>query len=618
MKMSLFRIGLAFGLLFLLAGRVQAVEKIFSVNNGNINAAGSWIPSGAPTAGDTGIIGGGGTVTTVVFNANLAGPPDAIIVRTNGAIALNASMTTEHNIILAGGTLRYGSGNYTYGSTISLSNESRFLTTSGNNLSFTGLIQNAGTEAGRLVITNSSTNLTGTITIRLARNTYSGGTVLCPGTVIISSTDALGTGPVELNPGAILNWGASISLASRILAQGGKLLVSANWILRCTNSVRGDLEVFSTALTPNLGGLIEDYSASETGRLVKTGSGVIILISPNTFSGGTLVKEGVLTVLNGPDRALGKGNVIVTNGAEITLYNVAEPSWPGAEIIILSNASVRFSAFPGTLYTTNVIVREGGHFKGNTIVGGYSIYDRVRIEGRVFLNRYPSQSGSHTWAGLFRDGDVPGTLVLTGTGTGSTFIASANTYTGGTEIEDGGPNAFPLKLSGSGRMPDVGQILIHTNGVMDFNNISDTVGGLAGVGRVNLGKAVVTVNEGVSPGTNSWQPGLLTVVATSSLARITLASTATNLFHLRTPGFQDQVLLQGPVGLTLTGAIEIAGTPLISSGTYTLFDLDGGSLRGSIPSLTLPPLCSGTLSTNSGDVVLQLKVPEKGTIMMLR
>jgi autotransporter-associated beta strand protein len=617
MKMSVFSIGLAFGLLFLLAGRVQAVEKIFSVNNGNLNAAGSWSPSGVPGAGDTGIIGGGGTITTAVFNANLAGPPDAIIVRTNGAIALSANMTTEHNIILAGGILRYGSGSYTFGSTISLSNESRFLTTSGYNLSFTGLIQNAGAEAGRLIITNSSTNLTFTITIRVARNTYSGGTVLCPGTLVISSTDALGTGPVELNPGAILNWGANISLASRIIAKGGRLQVSANYSLRCTNSVRDDLEVFSSAATPSLGGLIEDYSASETGRLVKTGSGSISLLNLNTFSGGTLVKEGTL-IVNAVDKALGKGNVIVTNGAEITLYNVAEPSWPGAEIIILSNASVRFSAFPGTLYTTNVIVREGGHFKGNAAVGGYSIYDRVRIEGRVFLNRYLSQAGSHTWAGLFRDGDVPGTLVLTGTGTGSTFIASANTYTGGTEIEDGGVNAFPLKLSGSGRMPDVGQILIQTNGVMDFNNIGDTVGGLAGVGRVNLGKAVVTVNEGVSPGTNSWQPGLLTVVATSSLARITLASTATNLFHLRTPGFQDQVILQGPVGLTLTGAIEIAGTPLISSGTYTLFDLNGGSLRGTIPSLTLPPLCSGTLNTNSGDVVLQLKVPEKGTIMMLR
>jgi autotransporter-associated beta strand protein len=394
--------------------------------------------------------------------------------------------------------------------------------------------------------------------------------------------------------------------------------VGAGYTLKCTNSVRGDLEVLASAgAVATLGGLIEDYSASETGRLVKTGGGSISLVNSNSYSGGTLVKDGVL-VVNNVAKALGKGNVIVTNGAEITLYNIAEPSWPGAEIIILSNASVRFSAFPGTLYTTNVIVREGGHFKGNTAIGGYYIYDRVRIEGRVFLNRYPSQSGSHSWAGLFQDGAVPGRLILTGPGTGSTFIASANLYTGGTEIEDGGPNAFPLKLTGSGRMPDTGEILVHTNGIMDFNNISDTVGGLAGVGTISLGKAVVTVNEGVSPGTNNWQPGLLTVAATSSAARITLGDASTNLFHLRSPGLQDQVVLQGPAGLTLTGTIEIAGTPLISSGTYTLFDLNGGSLRGTIPSLTLPPLCSGTLNTNSGDVVLQLKVPEKGTIMMLR
>jgi hypothetical protein len=227
----------------------------------------------------------------------------------------------------------------------------------------------------------------------------------------------------------------------------------------------------------------------------------------------------------------------------------------------------------------------------------------------------------YRWYGTFRDGAVPGRLVFTGPSLATSVnngFSGVNTYTGGTEIEDGGVDALPFKLLGNGRMPDVGEILVHTNGVMDFNDINDTVGGLAGVGRISLGKAVVTVNEGVSPGTNAWQTGVLTVTSTSTSARVTLAASSTNLFHLRTPGDQDQVVIQGAGGLTLGGAIKIAGAPTVTSGSYTLFDLNGGALSGTMPALILPENCSGSVVTNSGDVVLSLTWHPPGTLVQVR
>lgn len=605
----------------LLAAPAFAVDRTFILNNTSMTNPASWSPGGVPGAGDKGIIGGDETPITANFTANLSGPPDAIVVRSNGTIKLPAtavSMTTEHNVILEGGTLTSLAVN-NFGGTISLRNESRFLT-SGAGLGFTGLIQNAGAEAGRLIVTNASTNLAGYVTMYGAgNNTYSGGTVFYPGLITISANNVLGTGDAQLLPGAILEYKANISLRNRLLILGGKLRVATGLTLYCTNTVKGDLEVEAVgAATAGLGGLIEDYSASETGRLVKTGTGQLSLKSPNnTYSGGTLVRDGIL-VVSAIEKALGKGNVTVTNGAELQLYDLIETTWPGWEVEVLSNATVRLRSASSSVFTTNVVVRNGGNIKGHSVMASYFCYDRVRIEGRVFLHRYAGATGYNLWYGTFRDGAVPGRLVYTGTGTGVNEIKGANTYTGGTEIEDGGANAASLKLVTLGRMPDVGQILIHTNGVMDFNNIADTVGGLAGVGLVSLGKAVVTVNEGVSPGTNDLKTGLLTIATTSTLARITLAASSTNTFHLRMPGQQDQVVIQGAGGLTLAGSIKIAGAPTLASGTYTLFDLNGGSLLGTIPSLILPPLCTGSVATNSGDVVLTLNVPSKGTILMVR
>jgi hypothetical protein len=241
----------------------------------------------------------------------------------------------------------------------------------------------------------------------------------------------------------------------------------------------------------------------------------------------------------------------------------------------------------------------------------------VRLEGRVFLHRNTfGGTGYNRWYAVFRDGAVPGRLVCTGAGTGTTEIAAVQLYTGGTEIEDGGPDAYPLKLFGSGRMPDTGDILIHTNSVIDFNSIGDTVGSLAGVGKVVLGSAVVTCLEGVSPGTNGESFG--TLVVTGTTGRIVLSPDSVSTFHLRTPGIQDRVAIQGSAGLTLGGTVKVeAKERIIAAGAYTLFELNGGPLDGTIPALALPRGCSGSIETNGGNVVLYLQVSDHGALLML-
>jgi hypothetical protein len=366
-------------------------------------------------------------------------------------------------------------------------------------------------------------------------------------------------------------------------------------------------------------GRVQDRGA-EAGRLIVTNAStnlagyVAMSGASNTYSGGTVVCPGIFRA-SAVERALGKGNVTVLSGAEIQLYDLSETTWPGGEVEVLGNATVRLRSVSSSIFTTNVVVRSGGHIKGYPIGGNYAAYDQVRIEGLVYLHRCPT-NGYNKWAGTFRDGAVPGRLAYTGTGTGVTQIAGANLYTGGTAIQDGGPAAYPLQLTGAGRMPDGGEILIESNGVMDFNSISDAVGGLAGVGRALLGAAVVTAVQGVSPGSSDTEPGILTV--TGSTGRLVLGASSTNLFHIRMPGNQDQVVIQGLAGLTLGGTIRVAGAPTLAPGIYTLFDLNGGVLLGTMPKLILPDYVTGLLATNSGDVMLAVKSPLRGSLIMLR
>jgi autotransporter-associated beta strand protein len=57
---------------------------------------------------------------------------------------------------------------------------------------------------------------------------------------------------------------------------------------------------------------------TSTGNIVKTGTGTLILNGANTYSGGTEVREGTLSVFNTSGSATGSGALAVSNGATLT------------------------------------------------------------------------------------------------------------------------------------------------------------------------------------------------------------------------------------------------------------------------------------------------------------
>jgi fibronectin-binding autotransporter adhesin len=156
-----------------------------------------------------------------------------------------------------------------------------FLADVGTSSFFSGTVSGAGSLTkdgpGKLTLT--------------ALNTYSGGTSINGGTLAVHSDPNLGTGPLGLRNGTleVLPSGGIVSNKSITLTGGG-------------GTILADAKSAST-----LNGGI-----SGAGQLTKDGPGKLILAGANTYSGGTTLKAGTLTV-HGP-QALGFGNVVVNGG----------------------------------------------------------------------------------------------------------------------------------------------------------------------------------------------------------------------------------------------------------------------------------------------------------------
>lgn len=592
-------------------------QTTFTNNNQNWNVTANW-DNGLPGVGKAGIIGGGGSPITARANTDLAGPPDHIYVRPNGTLQLTASLAAQNNIVMEGGALTTANN---YGlpaaNTLFLRYDSYVACiTSNNSLTISSVITNYGAEAGRLMATNT----VGFVQLNGANNSYSGGTVVgC--TLKVGTDNCLGSGDTVLLPGSTLSCIANQGQKSRIVVTNATISWSAGYTLTSSNYVSGTLVLDTANQSPILRGLIADADGA-TGRVLKTGSGTLgFYTTNNTYSGGTLVTQGVAKVM--VEKALGNGPVTVTNGAELFTWAVTNVTAPGWNIDVYSNSTARlYSIF--NAYTTNIIVHNGGKIYPNT-AGNYDSYDRLQIEGQVTLFADPGGS-SHYWCGGFRDGAAPGTLICSGPAGSFSFpilLSGTNTYTGGTEIRNSCWTQLQTRNGYSPNLPDTGMIVVHTNCVMDFNGFNDTVGGLGGAGLVSLGSAVVTNSEGISPGTNLLTVGTLTVTGTTG--RIVLGANSTNLFHLIAPGNADQVVVTtsntpAPVLLSMGGTLKVdkAGSTPIESGAYTLFHLVGGSPTNSFANLVMPDGYAGVITSSSNDIILTVVRRSQGAVLMVQ
>lgn len=290
--------------------------------DGNWLTGPNWLSDVAPVAGDALIFTGS---TNVITNN------DITAATSFAGITFDDSGGAGGNFTLAGNSITLGAGitsknaaggDHTIDLDLILS-ASRFIdTAAGNTLTINGDITESG--GSQLLILNQTED-DGTI-ILSGNNTHSGGTRTLGGTVRVTTSNSLGSGLVDIRDGSniepILNLDASggdltfansfrfqSSGAAKVLQiTGGNTTISGGFNLQDTPTDSGTISV-AVGSTLTLSGIISgggrlhiDSDRTLDSRAI-AGGGTVILSGNNTYTGASVLEEGILRLES--DLALG-------------------------------------------------------------------------------------------------------------------------------------------------------------------------------------------------------------------------------------------------------------------------------------------------------------------------
>uniref|UniRef100_A0A9E8A7L7 Autotransporter domain-containing protein n=1 Tax=Bosea sp. NBC_00436 TaxID=2969620 RepID=A0A9E8A7L7_9HYPH len=385
---------------------IGANGAFFDSNGNNIGISASFdgtggltkLGAGTLTLSGTNSYSGGTTISggklSVSSDANL-GAASGGLTLDGGVLLVTGSFSSSRSVTLgsASGGIEVAGGQYfTHNGTISGSGD---LTKSG---------------AGTLILAGTST--------------YSGATTVSAGTLLISRSTAMSAASdYTIAAGALLDVNDALgTVTAGSIAGAGQIRIESD----------STLETGSTNASTTVSGMIYD-----AGSLRKVGSGTLTLTEENTYSGGTTIAGGAISISK--ESNLG--------------------STPGA--LTLDGGVLQVTGTTLHELTRNIVLGSAG--------GGFDIADA----GNTFtVTQSLSGTGSLTKAGA-------GTLVLTGT----------NSYTGDTVVQAGrlvGDNASSFS-SDSNVTVSAGATLAVSGGIFA------TVGSLSGAGGVEIASGSVLI-----------------------------------------------------------------------------------------------------------------------------
>jgi fibronectin-binding autotransporter adhesin len=347
--------------------------------------------------------------------------------------------------------------------------------------------------------------------VLLGNNSYTGGTNLLGGTLVVGNNSALGSGRLDFG-GGTLEASASVTLPNPMSVVGPECSIGGNNRLNFSGSaeIRGLLTIANTSgpvrftgeltgtgtagivieqdatvTVANASGVISDFSGYiyGPGSLRKEGNGQLKMGGVGHYTGGTEIAAGELLVTN--DRALGGGTVTLSGG---TLAKGATSA------VTLDNSFVN----------TGGTIRNFGQFPF-TFTGRGTLIPGLNRALRVFND---VGQGDGYPAEIIFTGGLSGAGRLTVTGGGITTFSgtAANDYTGITTIEQGvlvlkkpsGVTAIagPLVVGGvngvdavvslgaPNQINDDSAVTLNVTGLLAMNDFDDFFGSLDGDGQL--------------------------------------------------------------------------------------------------------------------------------------
>jgi autotransporter-associated beta strand protein len=457
-------------------------------------------------------------------------------------------------------------------------------------------------------------------------NTYTGGTTVSAGTLILanSSGSATGTGNVSVAAGATLQVSA---------------VEYPNWGALTGNIANAGTVSFKRADATSYGGVI-----SGTGAVQLNTSTSLALGGSNTYSGDTSVLAGMLQdsaagafspasrvrlsvdgtlkvnyaeTIAGLADGTGAGSVTFANGATLTVATPTAETFSFSGLISGAGALIKTGAGQLTLAGLSNTFTGGVAVNGGTLViaGDASLGDAASAltfgggtlklsttytsNRSVVLNAGGGTLNTNTYQASL-GGTISGTGGLTHQGTGILTLGGTNTYTGGTTVQGGGVIDFTANANLGAAASGVtlnGGYLRTRGAVADFTHpiLLTSLGGnintygfastfsgqITGAGALSVQSQVAGGVLTLTNSTNQWagstfvESGTLRVGGTNALPTDNTVKVAT--------GATLDIAADQTVRTVTDYATSSAGTINIASGkTLTIAPVASDSFSGTI------------------------------------
>jgi fibronectin-binding autotransporter adhesin len=522
-------------------GGATSTDRLFNLGvfSNTLDASGT----GAVNFTNTGSMGfsGTGTRTLILGGTNTGSNTLAAVIGDNGG-ATTLSKSGTGTWVITGtntytgstnvnaGTLQVGnggtSGNLGTGA-VNLSTSLVFnrsdAVTIGNNISGFGTFTQAGT---------GTTTFTGT------NKTYSGTTFVNAGKLQAGGVNTLSSGSnVTVASGAVLEINGFNNTIGSLAGSG---TVQNGTATAATLNVSG-----STSST--FSGLIQDGGSASL-NFNKTGAvGTLTLTGSNTYTGGTVVSGGVLSISTLANGGMASGIGASTNAASNLVLDGATLSYTGAATSTDRLFSVSTSG--GTLDASGT---GAVNFTNTGSIGFNS-----QTGARNF-----TLSGTNTGANTFATviGNNGGSTSLIKSGSGTWVLTGANSYTGTTAFNGG-----VLQVGNGGTVGNLGSGLVSGFGSLVFNR-SDSVtvaNAISGSGSLTQSGAGTIILTGTNTyGNTTISAGTLQVGNGGTSGSLGSGSTTNNASLIINRS--DAVTLAGTISGTGTFTQAGAGTTTLS------------------------------------------------------
>ncbi|EHJ9886088.1 autotransporter-associated beta strand repeat-containing protein, partial [Salmonella enterica] len=429
-------------------------------------------------------------------------------------------------------------------------------------------------------------------------NSYTGGTTISGGTLVVSNVEALGSGDVTDNATLELNTGGdfdnNIGGTGSVVKSGdetltlsgansytGGTLISGGTLVASNVEALGTGDVTDNAvLELNTGGTFDNV-ISGSGQVVKSGDEMLTLSGANSYTGGTTISGGTLVATN--VEALGSGDVTDNATLELNTGGTFDNVISGSGQVVKSGDDA-LTLSGNNSYTGGTLISGGTLVASNVdALGSGDVTDNATLEMNTGGDFDNAISGSGQ---VVKSGDE--TLTLSG----------ANSYTGGTTISGGTLVANNVEALGTGDVTNNATLELNTGG--DFTN------NISGSGQVvKSGDETLTLS-----GANSYTGG-------TTISGGTLIATHVNALGTGAIDNRASLLLDASGQFTVTDlTTESGGNTEIGAGSTlqatTLTQKSDSTLTINLNSNTVDPVIhaasqvslAGTLDiTGVGDVL---------------